>query len=136
MRIARLTGTNIKGKTFDHELNPVTVFSGPNYSGKTARIDALKLALLGFHPELMKSTSSSARGMWKLSSGKSMKAMAYVETETEGTNCCRDYAHSRQNGRIAIAPEGYGAPKSETTKTYCFMLSPDRAISRCRQKSG
>jgi DNA repair exonuclease SbcCD ATPase subunit len=50
--IKRLSGQNVKVPSFNHECGPVTVFTGPNFSGKTARLDAIRLALYGELPEL------------------------------------------------------------------------------------
>lgn len=51
MMITKLTGINIKGATFEHEVMPITIFAGPNGSGKTARLHALALALYGRLPD-------------------------------------------------------------------------------------
>lgn len=50
MKIKTLSGRNISGQTFSHELAPVTVFAGANFAGKTTRINALTLALAGYVP--------------------------------------------------------------------------------------
>lgn len=52
MKIERLTARNLKGCTFEHALAPVTLFHGNNFAGKTARLDALTLALGGFLPKV------------------------------------------------------------------------------------
>lgn len=49
-RVATLSATNLKGSTFSHQLAPVTVFTGVRGAGKTTRLDALRLALLGYLP--------------------------------------------------------------------------------------
>lgn len=46
----KLSGRNVKGCTFEHDLAPVTLFHGDNWAGKTARLDALTLALAGYLP--------------------------------------------------------------------------------------
>lgn len=50
-RIAAFTKltTNVKTQICD-ELGPITAFLGANFSGKTARLDAIRLALTGKHP--------------------------------------------------------------------------------------
>ena len=55
----RLTA-NVKG-SYTHELGPVTVFVGPNRRGKTARLDAIRLALSGQH-----SVGPHATNLWEL----------------------------------------------------------------------
>ncbi len=50
MRIAKINGSNFKGRTFTDELKPITVLTGQNFAGKSARIEAAQLALAGFLP--------------------------------------------------------------------------------------
>ncbi|TVM35643.1 AAA family ATPase [Oceanidesulfovibrio marinus] len=50
MPITKITGTGIKGLTFEQELGKRTLFVGPNGSGKTSRSIALQLAVLGYVP--------------------------------------------------------------------------------------
>lgn len=54
MNIEKLTASNIKDRSIDVELGPVTLILGPSMSGKTAILDALRLGLLGYHPKLGK----------------------------------------------------------------------------------
>lgn len=50
MRIKTLSASNFKGRTFRHDLSPLTLFYGSNFVGKSARVEALVLALAGFLP--------------------------------------------------------------------------------------
>lgn len=59
MRIRRLTAVGLKAAKINDELGPVTVIAGPNATGKSARFDAIRLALLGYSPELGKTASST-----------------------------------------------------------------------------
>jgi len=52
--IKNISGKNVKGRTFDHQLGPVTVFVGPNTAGKTAIADAIRVGLTGQHGKLGK----------------------------------------------------------------------------------
>lgn len=45
MRIKKLSAANFAGSTFVHNLNPMTVFVGPNMRGKTSRLFAVIWAL-------------------------------------------------------------------------------------------
>jgi|GEM_PF-5916604 len=47
MHLTHITGVNIKGCSFAHQLAPVTAFVGDNFTGKTARGMAIRLALTG-----------------------------------------------------------------------------------------
>jgi hypothetical protein len=48
--ITQLIGTNIKGLTFAQDIDPLTLFVGANGAGKSARSQALILALMGYIP--------------------------------------------------------------------------------------
>ncbi len=50
MRLSTIRAQNFKGRSFEHDLAPVTVWTGANFAGKTARLDAITLALTGQHP--------------------------------------------------------------------------------------
>jgi hypothetical protein len=50
MRILTIDGANVKGRTFRYNLSPATVIFGPNYSGKTTLLTAIRLALAGYLP--------------------------------------------------------------------------------------
>ncbi len=55
MRITTLRTAGVKSaQTSTHSLAPVTVITGDNFAGKTARLDALRLGLIGYLPELGK----------------------------------------------------------------------------------
>jgi len=68
MKIKKLSAMNLKGRTFKHELGDATIITGKNFSGKTARLEALRLALLGYLPEHPKNNP----GIFALSSGSTM----------------------------------------------------------------
>lgn len=50
--IQRIEYSNVKDRTGGHDLGPITAIVGPNFSGKTAIADAIRIGLLGHHPEL------------------------------------------------------------------------------------
>jgi len=60
MKITNIHGVNVKGQTFDHKIEPLTVISGANASGKTAITDAMVIGMLGHHPSLGKTNKSTA----------------------------------------------------------------------------
>ena len=64
----RLQWRNVKGSSGSAEVGPVTVVCGPNYSGKTAVLTALRLALAGYAPSLPRTN----QGVMQLASGDSM----------------------------------------------------------------
>jgi tetratricopeptide (TPR) repeat protein len=61
MKIRTIEAAGLKGRKFQHDLAPATVFTGPSFSGKTAVLDAVKVALLGYHPKLGKRTSDTLK---------------------------------------------------------------------------
>jgi AAA domain len=52
MTLTKISGLNIKGRSFSHQLGPITIVSGPNASGKSAILATLRLCLLGYEPTL------------------------------------------------------------------------------------
>ena len=70
MRITTVEATNLKGRTFKYNLEPMNLIVGENFTGKTSIIDAIRLALIGYIPELGK----LPRATWELSSGSEMEA--------------------------------------------------------------
>lgn len=60
-RLTYISGTNIRGFDFEYPLKPVTVFCGQNESGKTAALDAIRIALLGYLPRLGKQNEATMK---------------------------------------------------------------------------
>ncbi len=54
MKLVSISFRNLKGITAKLDLTAINVLIGPNFTGKTARADAIRLLLLGFLPELGK----------------------------------------------------------------------------------
>jgi DNA repair exonuclease SbcCD ATPase subunit len=107
MNITRLTARNFKGQTFEHELAPVTLFHGKNFAGKSARVEALVLALAGYIPgaskkpnelfeqfassDLMSVTASFTGVLEYFRKWSSTGGKVSVE-ETDGLNSCEPVA--------------------------------------------
>lgn len=68
MKLVSISARNFKGQTFTEKLAPITVFGGGNFVGKTARLDAIRLLILGHLPEL----GARPRDTFGLSSGTEM----------------------------------------------------------------
>lgn len=85
MRITKITARNFKGLSFDQDLAPVTMITGPNFSGKTARVAALRLLLLGHLPEI----GGTPRAAFGLSSGREMTVGA---TNDAGQSFSRSFS--------------------------------------------
>ena len=52
--IKNIAARNVKGRSFDYALGPVTIFTGPNAAGKTAIAEAIRVGLTGQHAKLGK----------------------------------------------------------------------------------
>lgn len=68
MMLRKVSGTNIKGRTFSYDLGPATAIVGDNFAGKSSITDAIRLALMGHLPEVGKLPKAT----WELSSGADM----------------------------------------------------------------
>ena len=77
MKLIRISAKNFKGLDFDDELGRLTVYGGANFAGKSARLDAIRLLILGYLPELGKQN----RETFRLSSGAAMSVTGIFETE-------------------------------------------------------
>lgn len=75
MKLVSIGARNLKGLSFDLNLKPATFIVGPNYVGKTARTDAIRLLLIGYLPELGKLASST----FGLASGKELEVYGVLE---------------------------------------------------------
>jgi|GEM_PF-1283429 len=77
MKLTGVRAKNFKGRDFDYKLSGVTVFTGPNFSGKTAVLDAIRVGLIGYLPRLGKQPSAT----WKLA-GAGEKMEVAIDTDT------------------------------------------------------
>lgn len=59
MTPSKIHAENFQALDFEHELKPVNMFCGPNESGKTARMNAIIVALLGYHYAIGKQPKST-----------------------------------------------------------------------------
>src|SRR5712691_4235604 len=91
MIIKRIQFKNLKGRSDDVELASGTIIYGRNFTGKTAVIDAIKLALLGSHPSLDK----TGRGVFELSSGNELTVTAEIEEALKDRACVKQHVVGR-----------------------------------------
>lgn len=89
MKLNRLSASGFKGQTFSHQFKaPVTIFTGLNWTGKSSRLEALGLALLGYAPIDGKPVKTS-RGIFDAyASGDVMN----VSVEGDGFNVSRTWS--------------------------------------------
>lgn len=104
MKITTLQATNLKGGTFTHSLKPLTVFHGDNGRGKTARLNAIRLGLLGYEPALGKRNQDT----FQLSSADSMA----VTLKTDAGMIMRTWNRKNDGGikSDAVLPPGLTVP--------------------------
>jgi len=92
MKINTITARAIKGRNFTIPLEAATIIAGANSTGKTAVLDAISLALLGFVPTLPKTNP----GIFSLSSDKAMSVQ--IDTD-EGQQIERAWSQGT-NGTV------------------------------------
>lgn len=97
MKVTTLKAENFKGQCFEHSMKEITVFVGPNFAGKTARLDAVTLGLLGYVPRLGKRNQDA----FQYASGKRMSVT--IETD-KGT-----YERTWEQGK-SISYTGHDGP--------------------------
>lgn len=119
MRLKTIKATGLKGRTFNYEVGPAVVFTGPSFSGKTAVLDAVKVGLLGYHPELGKRASDTL----KLSgSGRLEVELAFDDTEL----IRREYFLAGQSAKSVNADEPFMHPALLDITEYFAMSGPER----------
>jgi DNA repair exonuclease SbcCD ATPase subunit len=91
MRINRVDYKNLKGRTGYEILGAATLIWGPNFAGKTTILDAIKLALLGYHP----AHDKTGRGVMELGSADEVSVAV---TPEDGRTVGRKW--TRQDGRV------------------------------------
>lgn len=68
MKLTKLSAQNIKGESFELDLTDLTQLVGENFRGKTARLDAIRLLLIGYIPKLGKKPGAT----FELCSGREL----------------------------------------------------------------
>lgn len=58
MYVSQVSARNFKGGAFTHNLGPITVILGDNFTGKTSIPDAIRLALSGYLPNIGKTAGA------------------------------------------------------------------------------
>ena len=82
--IKKLTALNVKGRNFLFQFSELNIISGSNFRGKTAILDAIKLAVLSFIPELGK----TGKANFQLAGGESNEISADLEM-SDGSHLSR-----------------------------------------------
>jgi hypothetical protein len=74
----KLSFGNVKGRSGEYLLPAVSVVVGENFSGKSAILTALRLALIGYDPALGKAPGAT----WQLSGGAEMSVALWTDKDT------------------------------------------------------
>lgn len=75
MYLSSVSGKGVVGLSFTHKLGPVAMIIGPNASGKTAILRAIRLALLGYEPGIGEKNDK----IFQLSGGDSMEVAVMTD---------------------------------------------------------
>jgi len=93
--ITRVKASNVKGLSFDDALEPITLLTGANHTGKTARLDAIRIGLLGYHPRLPQTN----QGTFKLAGGSPMLVDLWLDDD----KIKREWHLDTRTGRVSYA---------------------------------
>ena len=133
MQAIRITAENVKGRSFKFDLHQGTFLVGDNFAGKTAIIEAIRLALMGYIPEIGK----TAKATWELSSGPRMTARLdlggpvneispwiYFETSLyfEGNSIKTDIAGAEKVDMPLLVAERYFGMTDAERADYVFRM--------------
>lgn len=95
MIIRKIQATGLKGLKFDIPLTVCSAIVGPNSAGKTAVLDAIKLALLGHVPGIEKTNA----GIYQFHGGDAPGLLVLAET-SEGQQHERAFTRNAKTGAI------------------------------------
>ena len=119
--LTKITARGMKGRTFSYDLHPATLIVGPNFSGKTSIVEAVRLALLGHIPEVGKKPSATM----ELASGSELQVEA---TLSSGETLRRRWWLERgavRNEHAVTDPERFAAPLLDAA-AYFDMTESER----------
>lgn len=78
MILSKISAANLKGRTFEYPLGKAVLVVGPNFSGKTAIVEAIRLACMGYIPEVGK----LAKATFEMASDQVMAVEAHFSDES------------------------------------------------------
>jgi DNA repair exonuclease SbcCD ATPase subunit len=127
MRLTKVGYQNLKGRTEEVDLSPATLIVGRNFRGKTTILDAIKLALLSYHPNHAK----TGAGVFRLASGNPLTATVTLQSSTPNEDA-DGRRHSvyvvgnewRADSRGAISKRTFGPPPGTIPETPIVSLDP------------
>lgn len=121
-KIKRISAEGLKKNgTFTHELDAVNLIVGDNLAGKSSRLDAIRLALMGYLPELGKLPSATIQ----LACGTDMAVR--VECD-DGTHAVRRWESKRGKVKSDCAMTMPETPEVLMNPSVYFALSERERI--------
>lgn len=121
MRITKVIAENVKGLDFDLELHPVTVIVAANDVGKTAVLDAVNVALMGYKPGLGKQGVATM----KLAGDKKLEMRCLVEAEN-GKKASANFKRKNDGGTTSEVESELGAVEILNMKEFFRRPSADQ----------
>lgn len=125
MYITGLEASGLKGGAVQHQLQRCVLITGPNFSGKTTRLDAIRFALLGNLPDLGKTNQAT----WDLSSHTRMDAKVAFDDGSYAIRSLISEGGSIKQGREPIIPlwlEGKKLPMLDLDDYFNQMNDSER----------
>lgn len=113
--LVNISGSGLKGQSFNHDVGPVTVFQGPFHTGKTGRVMAVRLLLVGHDPREGKKEGST----YRYATGDVMRVGG---TWTDGTKTVKEWTRTRKEGSDSSVKQTKG---TKDQLVPVDMLDPD-----------
>lgn len=123
MKIDSLEMRALKGRSQSLTLQGVNIIHGPNFAGKTAIFDAIRLGIMGFLPELGKRNSDA----FQLCSDREMSVSIQMSTGDSITRTWKLGGTSVQNKTIGQLPP-------EIERTISLLLNPSEYFTLSQRK--
>lgn len=131
-QIARVFASSLKGLTFDTKLGKLNILLGKNFAGKTARLDAINIALTNRHPN--PNIPKTNGGVFLFASGPEMTTgVEWANGEVVQRNFTRTAkgisaaVYLGQPGQGLMEVEEYSVPPASIcAKAYLDLSIPDR----------
>jgi DNA repair exonuclease SbcCD ATPase subunit len=127
MRITNLTAAGLKVCGFSDALGPVTVVTGQNFAGKTARLDAIRLGLAGYVPELGRTSAATMQ----LARGSEIRVSLGLD---DGRQITRSWKVTRGRSHYEGPNDGICPPVLLDPSVYFALGAKDRVryvFDRC-----
>lgn len=126
MIIEKLSAEGVKIASFNHNLTPINIFVGDNTAGKTARLDAVRLLLLGCHPDCPKTNA----GTMKLACDNKMRVIGLLNDKSE---LCRTWTRKSKGVSVITSPEHFPSTPAVMmdARTYLNLSAKERVRYIC-----